>query len=119
MSDIGPAFSIFVSTLDRATHLARLLASLRHLDYERFEVIVVNGPSEDGTEALLAQWDGQIKAERCPSANLAVSRNIGVAAAAGDIVAFIDDDAVPHPQWLRHLAAAFGDRRLAGVGGFT
>src|SRR5207302_6552199 len=98
MSDTAPTVSIVVSTLDRAAHLARLLASLRHLDYERFEVVVVNGPSQDGSDAVLAQWDGQIKAVRCPSANLAASRNIGIAAAAGDIVAFIDDDAVPHPR---------------------
>jgi glycosyltransferase involved in cell wall biosynthesis/GT2 family glycosyltransferase len=111
--------SIIVSTLDRAVDLGRLLASLRHLDYDRFEVIVVNGPSRDGTDELLAQWAGQIKLASCRTANLAASRNIGLGAASGDIVAFIDDDAVPHPRWLQHLVAAFGDRRLGGVGGFT
>src|SRR5438094_8692112 len=93
IGDSAPGVSVVVSTLDRAAHLARLLASLRHLDYQRFEVIVVNGPSQDGTDSLLAQWDGQIKTVRCPGANLAASRNIGIAAAAGDIVALIDDAA--------------------------
>jgi len=113
------AVSIVISTLDRAAHLGRLLAALRHLDYRPFEVIVVNGPSLDGTDELLAQWAGTVKVANCPAANLAASRNIGLAAASGDIVAFIDDDAVPHPRWLQHLVAAFGDRRLGGVGGFT
>src|SRR5690242_13749959 len=119
MSDRAPGVSIIVSTLDREAHLRRLLASLNHLDYDRFEVIVVNGPSQDGTAALLTEWDGRIKVLDCPAANLAASRNIGLSAAAGEIVAFIDDDAVPHPRWLRHLVDAFGDPRLGGVGGFT
>src|SRR5579872_5119106 len=119
MSDDQPSISIVVSTLDRAAHLRRFLASLQHLDYAPFEVIVVNGPSRDGTAVLLAEWDGRFKVRDCPQPNLAASRNIGLSAAAGDIVAFIDDDAVPHPRWLKHLAAAFGDPRLAGAGGFT
>lgn len=119
MSGSAPRVSIVVSTLDREAHLRRLLPSLRHLDYDPFEVIVVNGPSRDGTAALLAEWEGRVKLRDCPQPNLAASRNIGLSAASGDIVAFIDDDAVPHPRWLRHLADAFGDARIGGVGGFT
>ena len=51
--------------------------------------------------------------------DLSVSRNIGIAAAAGDIVGFIDDDAVPHPDWLDRILAPYRDPRVGAVGGHT
>ena len=114
-----PAISIVINTCNRAAHLRSALQGLRGLRHPRFEVIVVNGPSTDGTAAVLAEWEGRIKLRRCPEQNLAVSRNIGIAAAAGDIVAFIDDDGVPHPDWLDRLAAPYRDPAVGAVGGFT
>jgi glycosyltransferase involved in cell wall biosynthesis len=45
------------------------------------------------------------------------SRNIGICLAQGDIVAFIDDDAIPEPEWLEQLAQAFADPGVGAVGG--
>jgi GT2 family glycosyltransferase len=114
-----PRVSIIVNTLDRAEWLRKLLPALDGVDYPAFEVIVVNGPSRDDTEALLASLRGRIKAERCATANLSRSRNIGIAAAAGDVIVFTDDDAVPAtPDWLRHLVAPLvADPALGAVGG--
>jgi len=114
-----PSVSIVVCTLDRAPHLRRLLASLRHLDYPRFEVIVVAGPSTDETDAVLTEFAGQVKVARCREANLSRARNLGVAATAGDLVAFIDDDALPASvRWLAALAAPFAlDPALGACGG--
>jgi glycosyltransferase involved in cell wall biosynthesis/GT2 family glycosyltransferase len=112
-------FSIVINTLDRASYLKETMASLAGLRHHEFEVVVVNGPSSDGTAELLAKWAGKIKLRSCEVANLSMSRNIGIAAAAGDIVAFIDDDAVPHPDWLKELARPYADARVAAVGGFT
>jgi hypothetical protein len=52
-----------------------------------------------------------------PRANLAVSRNLGIRAASGDVVAFIDDDAIPEPGWLEQAMPHFDDPEVAGVGG--
>ena len=113
-----PTVSIVISTLDRAEWLERLLPALAALDYPALEVIVVNGPSTDGTDALLARHAGRIKIGRCPEANLSRSRNIGIAAAAGDVVAFIDDDALPaDPGWLRHLVAPLAEDPTLGASG--
>lgn len=114
-----PSASVVVNTFNRATYLADALRGLAQLDYDNFEIIVVNGPSTDGTASLLGSWADRAKVLSCGVANLAVSRNLGIAAAAGEIVAFIDDDAVPHPQWLSHLACKYADPRVGGVGGFT
>jgi len=119
MSDhpVVKKISIIINTLNRASLLENLLKSLRHLDYEEFEVVVVNGPSSDGTAELLVSWNDNIKIARCLEANLSMSRNIGIAFAAGEILAFIDDDAIPEPEWLNQAVVAFDNDAVAGAGG--
>lgn len=110
-------FSVVVNTLDRANALRTLLFALEQQSYRNFEVIVVVGPTHDDTLAMLEEWRGRLRVLRCPTANLSQSRNIGLRAAAGDIVAFIDDDAVPSRRWLAQLARLFADAQLSGTGG--
>jgi glycosyltransferase involved in cell wall biosynthesis/GT2 family glycosyltransferase len=114
-----PRVSVIVNTYNRGAWLDDALRGLAGLDYPAFEVIVVNGPSTDGSAEVIARWVPMIKALDCDQANLSVSRNVGIAAASGAIIAFIDDDAVPHPQWLRRLVAAYADPAVGAVGGFT
>ena len=54
----------------------------------------------------------------CGTANLAKARNIALSMARGDIVAFLDDDAVPEPDWLDQIAAAYADPEITAAGGF-
>ncbi|HEX8612712.1 MAG TPA: glycosyltransferase [Telluria sp.] len=111
-------FSIVINTLDRADLLQETLENLCRLRYAgQFEVIVVNGPSRDHSEQVIASWLPRIRTARCDVANLSVSRNIGICMAAGDVVAFIDDDAIAEPEWLTQLAAAFGEDGVGGAGG--
>ena len=59
--------SIIVNTYNRARSLERLLPSLDHLDGVRFEVVVVNGPSTDDTDVVLARHADRLKVARCPT----------------------------------------------------
>lgn len=111
------SFSIVINTVDRAESLRTTLESLELLDHPDFEVVVVNGPSIDRTDELLEHWAGRIKLGRCENRNLSESRNIGISMSAGDIVAFIDDDAYPDPAWLDRLDEAYEDWEVAGAGG--
>lgn len=106
--------SVVVNTVDRAKPLATLLAALEHQSYSHFEVIVVVGPTRDQTLAVLEQYAGRMRVLRCAHANLSESRNIGLLAARGEIVAFIDDDAVPSHHWLAQIVAAFGAAEANG-----
>ncbi len=112
--------SIVINTFNRARHLERLLPSVDRLD-GGCEVVVVNGPSTDDTETVLACYADRIKVARCPVPNLSRSRNIGIQAAAGDVVVFIDDDALPGDErWLARLLAAFAaglPGRVGAAGG--
>lgn len=113
-----PRVSIIINTDGRAKSLASTLESLRQLDYENFEVCVVYGPTEDGTRELAEAWSDRIKVARCPTRNLSRSRNIGLALSSGEIVAFLDDDAIPEPEWLNQVVEPFRAPQVAVAGGF-
>lgn len=111
------SFSVVINTYNRAEGLRKTLESLLMLAYPRFEIVVVNGPSTDHTDEVIEAFSSRIKAAKCDVRNLSVSRNIGICAAAGDIVAFIDDDAMPEPEWISQLASAYDDPSIGAVGG--
>lgn len=117
MSTANLTFSIIVNTIDRANSLRTLLYALEQQSYPHFEVVVVVGPTRDNTIEMLQPFNGRIQLLRCPTANLSQSRNIGLHAARGDIVAYIDDDAVPSYHWLAQLARLFTNPDLSGTGG--
>ncbi|MGD8792861.1 MAG: glycosyltransferase family A protein, partial [Anaerolineae bacterium] len=111
MTTADPTFSLVINTIDRVESLHTLLRTLEHQSYPHFEVIVVVGPTRDDTLDMLAEYEGRVRVLRCPTANLGRSRNVGLLAAGGDIVAFIDDDAVPCQRWLEQLARLFQSPR--------
>ena len=111
--------SVIINTYDRAFCIGNTLDALLQLDYDNFEVIVVNGPSKDKTAEVLDLYSENIRIENCPEKNLSISRNIGVCAAAGEIVVFIDDDGIPEPEWLNRLLTAYEDPNVGGAGGFA
>lgn len=111
--------SVVISTLDRAESLVRTIDSLHLQTHDQVELVVVNGPSTDGTAEVLAAIEHPCKRLSCPVANLSMSRNIGIRAAAGEVLAFIDDDAIPEPTWLEEALPEFADPEVAGVGGLV
>jgi glycosyltransferase involved in cell wall biosynthesis/GT2 family glycosyltransferase len=117
---VYPTISIVINTLNRGPLLAKTLDSFRWLKYAgEFEVIVVNGPSTDNSDEVIAAWLPHIRAGKCDVPNLSISRNIGICMAKGDIVAFIDDDAIPEPEWLEQLARAYDTDGIGGAGGLV
>ncbi len=113
----GAPFSIVVNTDGRRDGLEKTLRSFRFIDYPSFEVCVVFGPTNDGTKELLETYVGRAKIGHCPERNLSMSRNIGIAMAAGEYVVFIDDDAFPEAEWLRDLERGYDGGKVGGSGG--
>ena len=113
MTEVLPV-SVIIASRRRPKALRRCLTALSQLDYSHFEVIVVADPA-----GLAVAGDFPVKTVGYATPNISVARNLGIAAAAGEVVAFIDDDAAPEPQWLRELAAVFLDPIVSAAGGFV
>jgi O-antigen biosynthesis protein len=111
-----PFCSVVVCTRHRAAELDRCLIGLRHLDYPRYEVIVVDNTSGDENVHRLADAAGARWVVE-PTVGLSRARNTGARAARGELIAFIDDDAVAQPTWLATHAAAFRDPSVAATTG--
>jgi glycosyltransferase involved in cell wall biosynthesis len=100
--------------------LIKALAAVQGQSQEPDELILVidhNPVVESRLRALVVpEWKViSNKFER----GLSGARNSGVAIATSDIVAFLDDDAIPAPDWLEHLVVPFQDENTAGVGGWV
>lgn len=104
--------SVIVCTYNRGDLLERCLDYLQYQTNQSFEVVVVNGPSSDNTCEVLERFKDRIKIGVNPDRNLAVSRNIGIDLADGDLLAFIDDDALPFDDWIETLLDEFNRRPL-------
>lgn len=110
--------SVVVVSRGRPELLRRCLTGVGQLFYPHFEVVVVADPS--GVQAVQDMGlSARIKLVAYDEPNISCARNLGITAAAGDIVAFIDDDAVPEPTWLDHLIEPFEDPAIVAAGGFV
>jgi GT2 family glycosyltransferase len=110
-----PLVSVVVCTYNGARTIGDCCAALRALDYPNYEVIVVDDGSTDGAGEIAASFGFQVLST--PNQGLASARNSGLAAANGELVAYIDDDAMPDPHWLSYLVNTFQTTSHVAVGG--
>ncbi|MCF6233827.1 MAG: glycosyltransferase [Rhodobacteraceae bacterium] len=110
--------SIVIVSRHRPELLRRCLIGISQLDYEPFEIVIVADPA---TCTGLRSVPQAVFAKIIPFEpdNIAAARNAGIDASAGEIVAFIDDDSVPEPTWLKFLMAPFSHIDTAAAGGFV
>lgn len=105
-------------TEDRWSDVLAAVASVRDQHHLPYEIILVIDHNPDLLAKLRAELpDVQVLANTGPQ-GLSGGKNTGVAAAHGDIVAFLDDDAIAEPEWLSAMVASYGPR-VSGVGGLT
>ena len=110
-----PMVSIVVAARNAERTLGACLTSLRRLHYPRFEIIVVDDGSDDATAAVARSF--AVRLLRTAHRGLSAARNLGIRAASGEIIAFIDADATADVHWLHYLVGALRSSGAAAVGG--
>jgi GT2 family glycosyltransferase len=107
--------SVIVCTHNGERTLRRCLQGIAELRYPRYEVIVVDDGSTDESAAIASEFD--VRLFSIERSGLSAARNVGLSAARGEFVAYVDDDAWPDPDWLRFVVLAFRASGDAAVGG--
>ncbi|MBI2887064.1 MAG: glycosyltransferase family 2 protein [Chloroflexi bacterium] len=107
-------------TLDRLDDIHAAVRSMMHQTLPPFEVVV----AVDHNRELLARLRQELPASVRIVLNdglqgLSETRNVASRAATGDVLAFLDDDAVAEPDWLEHLVRPFEDPNVVAVGGHS
>lgn len=112
--------SVVVCTRNRWPLLEACLASLALQTFAEPEIVVVDNGSTDETKPELEAWrragDRRVVVAE-PAAGLSRSRNRGLEVAQGDLVLFLDDDALAPVAWVAAHAALYDDERIVGAGG--
>ena len=114
----GPEITVAVCTRDRTDDLAQLLESLRHQEYDRLKVLVIdNAPSDGSTRRLVEALDGELELDYIvePNPGLSWARNRAIEASDSEIIAWADDDEVADPWWAAEIARAFYEVPEAGA----
>jgi GT2 family glycosyltransferase/sugar lactone lactonase YvrE len=111
-----PRVSVIVCAYNAEDTLEDCLASLEHLEYPDYEVIVVNDGSRDQTSAIARAHHGLTVLD-IPNGGLSAARNVGLAQASGEIVAYTDADTRVDRDWLTFLVQPFLTSDVVGSGG--
>jgi GT2 family glycosyltransferase len=108
-------------TLARWSDIVDNLAAVAEQTLPAAEVLLVVDHNDELALRARAELPGVLPGlrviENKNKRGLSGARNTGIAAATQPLVVFLDDDAVPDRDWLRHLLRPFADSKVAGTGG--
>ncbi|HVB38743.1 MAG TPA: glycosyltransferase, partial [Vicinamibacterales bacterium] len=113
-----PKVSVVVCAYNAADTLEDCLTSIERLTYPDFEVVVINDGSRDRTGAIAHAHVGpRLRVIDIANGGLSAARNVGLAAAQGEVVAYTDADVRVDPDWLTYLVQPFLTSDVVGSGG--
>ena len=110
--------SLVIPSLNRADYLLETVQSFLDLKHRQWEILVVD--QSDGTSRSLAELaaaNDNLSYHHVTEKGLPNARNVGIDKAVGEIVAFVDDDVIPGPEFLTAHLQAYGDETVGGVSG--
>jgi glycosyltransferase involved in cell wall biosynthesis len=111
-----PSLSVVICAYNAAPTLDECLEHTCALDYPDLEVLVVDDGSTDETAAIVSRHP-RARLVTVSHAGLSAARNAGFSTASGELVAYLDSDAFPSPEWPYYLVLGFDGPNVAGVGG--
>ena len=111
-----PMVSAVICAYNAADTLDDCLTSLERLTYPDYEIILVNDGSRDRTSEI-GHSHPRVRVIDIPNRGLSAARNVGLAAARGEIVAYTDADTRVDRDWLTFLVQPFLVSNVVGSGG--
>jgi len=117
-----PAVSVIIPVYNGGEGIVDTIVAVLDQDCprKRYEIVVVDDGSTDGTAERLEEFGKSIKVVRHDrNRGSAAARNTGARSAAGKILAFTDSDCVPEKDWLTKGLKYFKDPKVGGVSGYT
>jgi hypothetical protein len=110
-----PLVSIVLPTHDRSAWLRRAVDSVTAQTYPHWEIVIVDDGSTDNTPAVAQELrdrlgEERVRIVRIANSGVCAARNHGLAAARGELIAYLDDDNIMHPLWLKAAVWGFSQR---------
>lgn len=114
-----PQISAIICTHNRDNYLGAAIDSLLAQDFTEFEVVVVDNASSDRTREVV---EARLSNPRLryvwePVLGLSIARNTGAKLSRGQILAYLDDDAIASPSWLRVIYSAYQNQANLAIAG--
>ncbi|MFH1562091.1 MAG: glycosyltransferase [Nitrospirota bacterium] len=98
--------SIIIPVKNGQKTIKKCLDSLEKLNYDNYEIIVIDDNSSDGTRQILNSYSG-IQVIKTLGIGPSGCRNLGIKLSKGEYLAFTDADCLVHPEWLNELHKGF------------
>lgn len=108
--------TVAIPCYNGAAYLEETIRSVLAQSRPADEVLVIDDGSTDDSAAIAARYPVRLVTHSV-NQGLSAARNTAIAETAGDILAFIDVDALADARWLERLLATFEDESVSGVGG--
>jgi GT2 family glycosyltransferase len=118
-TSVPPSISVIITafTFDRLPTIKETIESLRGQTVAPAEIVLVIDHATDLMEACTRLWPDVRVIPNREEPGSCGGRNTGVSESSGEVVAFLDDDAVPGADWIERLGTAYSDPRVLSVGG--
>lgn len=114
---LGVSVVVSTYTAERSHDVLRCLSSLKEQTVPPAEIILVLDPSDTLFRHYRSRVPSDIMVISSDKAGLSYARNVGIVKAEGEIVAFVDDDAIADKKWLENLVRLYSDPLVMGAGG--
>jgi glycosyltransferase involved in cell wall biosynthesis len=110
-----PKVSVVICSYNGSRTIRFCLDGVLKLQYPDYEIIVVDDGSTDSLPEIVSQYP--VRLIRSTNQGLSNARNVGLNAATGKVIAYLDDDASPEPDWLNFIVDKLLQGGYVGVGG--
>lgn len=115
-TSLRPYVSIVIPNYNARDELRSCLNSLRRLNYDDREIIVVDSCSEDGSAEMVSEEFPEVKLIRTGKMGLGEANNLGIKKAKGELIVFdLNSDDVVDENWLSHLVRSFENSPNVGI----